>query len=109
MKIGSAKKVVIITESMLEEQVIQMLNALEVKGYTVYRDLTGKGRHGIRSGVGVLHKINTNVCIEVIVIKEELALSIMETIHDKILSCGKGPYAGTIYLEDVFVMCPEKF
>jgi PII-like signaling protein len=109
MELGRAKKVVIITESMLEEQITRLLCTQGAKGYTVYHELTGKGRHGIRSGIGVLDKINTNICIEAIVAQEEMALSIMEIIHKKILNCGRGAYAGIVYLEDVCVICPEKF
>jgi hypothetical protein len=107
MKLGTAKKVVIITEAILEEQVIRLLYSHGVKDYTVYHELASKGRHKIPSGVGILDKINTNICIEVIVVQEELALSIMEMICRKIPNFGRA-YTGIIYLEDIRVFCSEK-
>jgi hypothetical protein len=106
MEIGMAKKVVIITETMLKDRVLGVLCALGAKGYTVYHDLSGKGRHGVRSAIEAVDKVYGNTCIEVIVAKEELAISIMEEIYHKVLA---NRYAGIVYLEEIRVVCPEKF
>ncbi|MCL4464411.1 MAG: transcriptional regulator [Firmicutes bacterium] len=102
----AAKKVVIITEATIEEKVIQLLNTLEVKGYTVHRSLTGKGERGIRSGLGGLINFGENICIEIIVSDEHKALAIMEAVYNKFLAKN---YAGIAYLEDIRVIRPEKF
>ncbi len=103
---AEAKKVVIITEAVIEEKVIQLLNTHEVKGYTVYRNLTGKGKRGIRSGLGGLLNFSENVCIEIIVSDENIALAIMEAVYEKFLA---DKFAGITYLEDIRVIRPEKF
>ena len=104
--LAEAKKIVIITESIIEEKVIQLLNTHEVKGYTVYRNLTGKGERGIRSGFGGLVSLGENVCIELIVSDENRALVIMEAVYNKFLAKN---YAGITYLEDIRVIRPKKF
>jgi hypothetical protein len=107
VKLGLAKKVVIITEAILEEKITRLLCSQGVKDYTVYHELTSKGRQGIRSGgIGILDKIYTNICIEVIVEQEEMALSIIEIISKKFLNGGRA-YSGIVYLEDVRVISPE--
>jgi nitrogen regulatory protein PII len=102
----AAKKVTIITEAIIEEQVISLLNAHNVKGYTIYRDLAGKGARGIRSGRGTIKKFGENVCIETIVSSEERARTITEAVYTKFLA---EKYAGVIYVKDVQVVRPEKF
>jgi len=104
--LAEAKKVVIITEAVIEEKVIQLLNTHEVKGYTVYRSLTGKGERGLRSGLGGLLNFSENVCIEIIVSDELKALAIMEAVYHKFLA---DKFAGIAYLEDIRVIRPEKF
>jgi nitrogen regulatory protein PII len=106
VKLAEAKKVTIITEAIIEAQVINLLNAHNVKGYTIYRDLAGKGARGIRSGSGVVEKFGKNVRIETIVSSEERAQTIMEAIYTKFLA---EKYAGIIYVEDIRVVRPEKF
>jgi PII-like signaling protein len=106
MELVTIKKVVIITEAVIEDMVVQLISAQGAKGYTVYRDLTGKGERGLRSGVGVMEKFGVNVRIECIVATEATALTIMEAVFSKFLA---KKYAGIAYLEDVRVIRPGKF
>jgi PII-like signaling protein len=106
MDFVTIKKIIIITEAVIEDMVIQLITAQGAKGYTVYRDLVGKGQRGVRSGIGVMEKFGMNVRIECIVATEEVALSIMEAVFNKFLA---KKYAGIAYLEDVRVIRPEKF
>lgn len=106
MELAVAKKVVIITEAAIEEQVVRLLAAQGAKGYTVYRGLTGKGARGVRSGLGGFDKFGENVRIEVVVSEEARALSLMEAVYSKFLA---EKYAGITYLEDVRVIRPGKF
>jgi len=80
MEIAKANKVVIITEAVIEEKVILLLNAQGVKGYTIYRNLAGKGARGVRSGLGGFANLGENVCIEIIIGDESRALAIMEAV-----------------------------
>lgn len=106
MVLTEAIKVVIITEAVIEEKVIQLLNAEGVKGYTIYRGLTGKGERGIRAGLGGLVNFGENVCIEIILGNEDKAVAIMEAIYSKFLA---EKYAGITYIENIRVIRPEKF
>jgi nitrogen regulatory protein PII len=104
--LSPAKKVVIITEAVIEEQVISLLNAQGAKGYTVYRKLTGKGARGTRSGMGVMERFGENVRIETVVAGDEQARSVMEAVYNKFLA---EKFAGIAYLEDVSIIRAWKF
>lgn len=108
MELTLAKKIVIITEAIIEERVISLLNARGLKGYTVYRGLHGKGAHGKRSALGAMEEFGfgENVRIDAIVTDEEQAVSVMEAVYEDFLF---ERYAGIAYLEDVRVIRPEKF
>lgn len=107
MKLAAAKKVVIITEAVIEKQVVSLLSAQGVKGYTIYGNLAGKGVRGIRSGSGgMTTALDKNVCIEAIVVGEEQAQSIVDAVYSKFLD---KKYAGIAYLEDIQVAHAEKF
>ena len=107
VQLTAAKKVVIITEAAIEEQVISLLNACGAKGYTVYRELAGKGVRRIRSGLRTWQgQFAMNVRIETVLVGEEQALYVMEEVYNKFLA---EKYAGIIYLEDVRVIRTWKF
>jgi PII-like signaling protein len=106
MELRSAKKVVIITEAAIEEKIIRVIEAHGAKGYTVYRDITGKGSRGIRAGSGGLSTFGENVMIETIVATLETAKAIMDEIVEKYLA---SKYAGIVYLDDVQVERIERF
>ncbi|GFP18796.1 nitrogen regulatory protein P-II 2 [Candidatus Hakubella thermalkaliphila] len=105
MELENATKVVIITETIIESSILRLLKSLGVKGFTIYKDITGEGGRGIRSVSGGLSELGENVRIEIIVSNEEKARLIMENVCDKYLS----KYAGIIYLENVQVIRIEKF
>lgn len=100
MELKAAKKVVIITEALIEQQVIRFVTEQGVKAYTVFRNLIGKGARGIRSGE-CLERFCDNVRIEMVVAEEAEALAVMEAVHSKFLAT---KYAGIIYLEDVRIL-----
>jgi nitrogen regulatory protein PII len=101
MKYYKAKKVVIVTEACILDDIIRALQKLGVRGYTII-GATGQGERGRRLGNGVtsLHK---NVKIEV-VINSEVAQNIVVEILDNFFV----HYAGIIYLEDVEVVQAKK-
>lgn len=100
----AAKKVVIITEALMEGQVISLLKAQGAQAYTVFRSLTGQGVRGVRSGQ-CLAGFCENVRIELIVEEEAAAHALMEAVHNKYLA---DKYAGIAYMEDVRMIRHKK-
>ncbi|MBS3900497.1 MAG: hypothetical protein KGZ54_00550 [Dethiobacter sp.] len=101
MKFHKAKKVVIVTESYILDEMIQALQKLGVSAYTIM-GATGKGERGLRLGNGV-SSLYKNVKIEVVTSAE-----IAEKIVDKVMDDFFINYAGIIYLEDVEVVQAKK-
>ncbi len=101
MKFYKAKKVVIVTESYISDDIIQALQKLGVSGYTMM-GATGKGERGLRLGNGV-SSLYKNVKIEVITSAE-----IAEKVVEKVIEQYFVHYAGIIYLEDVEVVQAKK-
>ncbi len=97
MKLREATKVVIITEALIEEQIISLLAELGVHAYTIFREIAGEGTRGIRSG-DCLGKMCSNVCIEVVIDEEARAQAVIEAVYNKFLA---KHYAGIAYLENV--------
>ena len=106
MELTNAKKLVVITESAIEADVLRLIDEQGAKGYTIYRGITGKGSRGIRSGTGGLITFGENVKIETVVASEEKAKAIMEKIVTNYLA---NKFAGLAYLEDVQVARIGKF
>jgi len=101
MKHYKAKKVVIVTESYISDEIILALQKLGVSGYTMM-GATGKGERGLRLGNGV-SSLYKNVKMEVIT-----SADIAEKIIDKVMNDFFVNYAGIIYLEDVEVVQAKK-
>jgi len=101
VKFYKAKKVVIVTESYISDDIIQALQKLGVSGYTMM-GATGKGERGLRLGNGV-SSLYKNVKIEVITSAE-----IAEKVVEKVIEHYFIHYAGIIYLEDVEVVQAKK-
>jgi nitrogen regulatory protein PII len=104
MELIAAKKVVIITEALMEEPVISLLKAQGAQAYTVFRSLTGKGVRGVRSGL-CLKGFCENVRIELVVEGETEAYALMEAVYNKYLA---EKYAGIAYMEDVRMISRKK-
>ncbi len=103
MEFRKAKKVVIITEAVIFDKVVDLITSLGAKGYTA-QSATGKGDRGVRSGGAVFGDLFKNVRIEVIT-TEEIAKKIATTVIEKFFR----DFAGIVYLEDVEVIRAEKF
>lgn len=104
MELVAAKKVVIITEALMEGEVLNLLKAKGAQAYTVFRSLTGQGVRGVRSGQ-CLAGFCENVRIELIVEEEAQARALMEAVHTKYLA---EKYAGIAYMEDVSMIRHKK-
>ena len=55
----SAEKIIIITERIICSRIIEYLESLGIKAYTIYQDVSGQGERGMRSITGGLWNGNT--------------------------------------------------
>lgn len=100
-----ATKIVIITEKMLLDGVIRILEEAGAHGYTVVA-AGGKGDHGVRSRErAAVVDAFSNVRIEVITASREVATHIADTVAARYFE----DYAGITYLQDVEVLRIQKF
>jgi nitrogen regulatory protein PII len=105
MEFYKAKKVVIVTESAILDDILELLAQLGVTGYTVQRAIGGKGQRGERFGQDFdFSGMLTNVRVEVIT-KDELARKIALQVKERFFK----NFAGIIYLQEGEVVQPEKF
>ncbi len=103
--IHKAEKIVIITEKVILEGVVEIINEAGATGYTVV-NAGGKGSRGIRtqSRAQVVDALR-NVKIEVICSSLEQAEEIAEKVSAKYFK----NYSGITYLEEVQILRPGKF
>ncbi len=102
MEFHKAKKVVIVTEASILDDVIETITELGADGYTV-QSATGKGERGVRSGNN-FSDLFKNVRIETITnegVAKKIAVEIMERFFKN--------YAGIVYILDVEVIRAKKF
>jgi len=99
-----AKKIIIITEKLIADNVTKIIDDCGATGYTI-TSAGGKGSRGIRSNErNSMTDAYANVKIEVIT-SEELANEIAEKVATKYFE----NYSGITYLEDVEILRPAKF
>ncbi len=101
MQLYKTKKVTIITEAVILDNVIKITKELGADGYTVDR-VAGKGESGGRFGYDIGGMLS-NVRIEIIT-TEELAKKIATEVEDRYFT----NFAGIVYLQNVEV-CAKKF
>lgn len=101
----TAVKIVVITEKVILEGVVEIIDAAGASGYTVV-NAGGKGSRGIRtqSRAQVVDALR-NVKIEVICSSREQAEEIAENVSAKYFK----NYSGITYLEGVEILRPGKF
>ena len=97
----SAEKIIIITERIICSRIIEYLESLGIKAYSIYQDVSGQGERGMRSISGGLSRFGENIRIEIIIENEEEAIAVAEKIYNKCLS---SKYAGIVYIEDIRVI-----
>jgi nitrogen regulatory protein PII len=100
MRPHSRRLVTIVTEALIEKQIIQELDALGVSGYTI-TDARGKGHRGIRN-TGWEH--GANIRVEV-VCEDRQATAIADCLKERYYE----NYAMILFMTDVDVLRPEKF
>jgi nitrogen regulatory protein PII len=97
------KRVVIVTESIIKDKVLEHIVSMGAKGYTI-DTVCGKGERGVRYDDTLLGEYLRNIKIEVLT-TEEIAEKIMLSVVERFLK----NYAGIVYMHDVRVVRPEKF
>lgn len=101
-----ARKVVVITERLIAEEVCALLDAAGVAGYTITL-AGGKGSRDLRPTADRATVVQdfANVKIEVIVDSDQLAASVIEEVVERYLK----RYSGIAFVENVEIVRPEKF
>ncbi|MFN0040877.1 MAG: P-II family nitrogen regulator [Burkholderiales bacterium] len=94
------KLVSIVTESALEQDLLQEIERLGARGYTV-TDARGKGSRGVRNA-GWEH--SANIRIEV-VCTPDIALAISTALKERYYD----DYAMILFVSEVEILRPEKF
>jgi len=100
-----AEKVIIITERIICSRIIDYLESMGIKAYTIYQDISGQGNRDVRSLSGGLSRYGENIRLEAIIKNDEKAVEIVEKIYEKYLH---SKYAGIIYIEDVRIINKNK-
>lgn len=103
METKTGKKVVIVTEEFIRDDVLKMITELGAGGYTVGSVTTGKGSKGVRAGLIFGSKLFANVRIEIITSKK-----IAEKIGAGMVERFAKHYACLVYAEDVDVIHCKK-
>jgi hypothetical protein len=100
MKIEIAKKLVIMTEEVIQNKILQIATDLGAGGYTVESIILGKGKRGVggMGGTGVPRLVR----IEIITSKE-----IAEKISGTLVENFSEYFSCLIYMEDVELL-PDK-
>ena len=106
MAFHEVKKVVIITEKLLTDQVCEIIEESRASGYTM-SNVAGKGSRNIRSNADGANLVGdfSNVKIEVIVKDEETAQKLIEKINDEFFDS----YSGIAFIETVEILRLAKF
>lgn len=100
MSLEKRKLVTIITEAVLEHELVREIEGLGARGYTV-TDARGKGGRGVRNA-GWEH--SANIRIEV-VCDDDTAREIATVLKQRYYA----DYAMILFIGDVEVLRPEKF
>jgi len=61
MEFFDKKKISIITENPYQDQIVKMLEDSGVSGFTIYKDIYGKGKNGVRGDYGSLTDVSGNL------------------------------------------------
>lgn len=101
----AATKLTVIAERLLQDQLVEKLEAAGATGYTLVEG-GGKGEHFTRmtKSASVVQAFSI-IRIEAIFSSNEAARTVAEQIEQKFF----GQYSGIIYLSPIEVLRPEKF
>lgn len=104
MKLFNKKRISVIVEKSWKDKVIKLLEDSGVSGFTVYKEIYGKGEHGIKGDHGSLDEISGNVEIVSITGPEvaERILQGLESMIDRGISL-------IVHVTDVTVLGNDQF
>jgi len=105
VQLFSKKKISVIVEKTFSDEVIHLLEEFGVGGYTIYPEISGKGKHGARNGhtefaSGILGNVEI-LCIT----SEEKANHILEKLA-KVIESG---VVVVVHVTDVQVIRKDYF
>jgi len=100
MKPQNAKLVVIVAESIIEEQVINLIKSLGISGYIVYHGITGHGDKKTWAGFDGAGIFGDNFRIETVVFDEIHANNIMNEVCSQFFK----KYSGIVYITDISII-----
>lgn len=103
MELTTVKKVVIIAEAAIKADILNLINGMQVSGYTLY-EVRGMGERGIRDYEATPLEYFKNIKFEILV-DEDIARRIIATVTENYFE----DYAVIAYLEDVQIVRQEKF
>ncbi|MEL6437420.1 MAG: hypothetical protein AAFP99_11575 [Pseudomonadota bacterium] len=101
-----ATKTVIVTEKVIADDVIAVIEEMGASGYTI-TPTGGKGARGVRSTSSRAQVIDafSNVKIDVITAEKAMGERIADAVADRFFT----NYSGIVYLEQVEILRPHKF
>lgn len=94
------KKVEIVIETMMLEEVVAIIDQAGVSGYTIFPSVTGRGHRGHRTGLGFTDVLNNTMIFTLT--NEAAALKISQETKKLIQN-----YAGVVIISDVDVVWPD--
>ncbi|MEW6334057.1 MAG: transcriptional regulator [Thermodesulfobacteriota bacterium] len=103
MERKTIKKVVIIAELAIKEEILHIINEMKAPGYTLY-EVRGMGEKGVRDFETTQLEYFKNIKFEILV-DAELAERIVAAVVDNYFK----DYAVIAYLEEVQILRQEKF
>lgn len=102
VKLYGKKRIDIVVEAVRAHALIEMIEAAGAKGYTIVREVSGKGNRGIRDDAR-LSDVFRNVMI-IVIAAEEIARRIVEQSQPLLQE-----YAGIVLISDTEVLRDEHF
>ncbi|MBO6678147.1 MAG: DUF190 domain-containing protein [Parvibaculum sp.] len=103
MEMHSKKRIEILLEAPAQKRLTDLLDRLDVTGYTVMPVLGGKGHHGVWSREGLPSAAGTMVSVSVIAAEERLD-QVLEPVFDLVRR-----HIGIVTISDVMVIRGERF
>ena len=97
------KKVEIIVRGQFLKEVETLLDRVQVSGYTVISDISGKGHHGMHEGRLLFNEIHTMVMV-ITVMPKELVETLLAGIKPMLEH-----HSGVVFVSDVEVIRREYF
>lgn len=103
MEMHSKKRIEILLEAPAQKRLTDLLDRLDVNGYTVLPVIGGKGHHGVWSREGLPSAAGTMVSVSVIASEERLD-EVLEPVFELVRR-----HIGIVTVSDVMVIRGDRF